>query len=500
MKEYRIAVLEGDGIGPEIVSEAVKVLDRTAQSFGFAVSYERSLLGGAAIDAKKTPLPQKTVECCKTADSVLLGAVGGPKWDALPGNQRPEAGLLGIRKALGLYANLRPAVIFGPLKDASPLKSEVVGEALDIMVVRELTGGIYFGKRGTLEENGVKAAFDTEKYSVTEVERIAHTAFDLARKRNRRLCSVDKANVLDSKKALQLTKAPKSILIIGAGAIGMEFGTVFRSYGAEVTIVEMLPRVLPNEDAEVSALVEKELKKKGFAVYAGTKLVSVQNDGKMIRAELEKDGKTFTLESEYILAATGVRPNTEGLGLKNAGIATDKRGYIPVDDRMRTNVDGVYAIGDVTGKLALAHAASAQGLCAVNDLCGKETQALNYANMPKCTYTAPEVASAGLTEEKAKEAGYDAASALFPLSANGKAISYGDDTGFVKLVYDKKYGQLLGAHMVGVHVTEMVWGIVGYLGLEMTVEEMAKVVHPHPTVSEAIMEAAHIADGHPIHI
>lgn len=309
-----------------------------------------------------------------------------------------------------------------------------------------------------------------------------------------------KANVLDSKKALQLTKAPKSILIIGAGAIGMEFGTVFRSYGAEVTIVEMLPRVLPNEDAEVSALVEKELKKKGFAVYAGTKLVSVQNDGKMIRAELEKDGKTFTLESEYILAATGVRPNTEGLGLKNAGIATDKRGYIPVDDRMRTNVDGVYAIGDVTGKLALAHAASAQGLCAVNDLCGKETQALNYANMPKCTYTAPEVASAGLTEEKAKEAGYDAASALFPLSANGKAISYGDDTGFVKLVYDKKYGQLLGAHMVGVHVTEMVWGIVGYLGLEMTVEEMAKVVHPHPTVSEAIMEAAHIADGHPIHI
>ena len=205
MKEYRIAVLEGDGIGPEIVSEAVKVLDRTAQSFGFAVSYERSLLGGAAIDAKKTPLPQKTVECCKTADSVLLGAVGGPKWDALPGNQRPEAGLLGIRKALGLYANLRPAVIFGPLKDASPLKSEVVGEALDIMVVRELTGGIYFGKRGTLEENGVKAAFDTEKYSVTEIERIAHTAFDLARKRNRRLCSVDKANVLDSSRLWRQT-------------------------------------------------------------------------------------------------------------------------------------------------------------------------------------------------------------------------------------------------------------------------------------------------------
>lgn len=308
------------------------------------------------------------------------------------------------------------------------------------------------------------------------------------------------ANVLDSKKALQLTQAPKSIIIIGAGAIGMEFGTVFGAYGAEVAIVEMLPRVLPNEDQEVSALVEKELKKKGFSVYTGTKLFSVQNDGRTIKAELEKDGKTFALESEYILAATGVRPNTEGLGLKCAGVLTDQRGYIQVDGRMRTNVPGVYAIGDVTGKLALAHTASAQGMCAVEDICGKPVNELDYCNIPKCTYTVPEVASAGLTEEKAREKGYDPKAAVFPLSANGKAISYGDDRGFVKLVYDQKYGQLLGAHMVGIHVTEMIWGIVGYLGMEMTVEEMARVVHPHPTVSEAIMEAAHIANGHPIHI
>ncbi len=307
-------------------------------------------------------------------------------------------------------------------------------------------------------------------------------------------------NVLDSKKALQLKAAPKSIVIIGAGAIGMEFATVFRSYGAQVHIVEMLPRVLPGEDEEISALVHKEFTKKGFDVHVGTKLIGVKNDGKKVKADLEKDGKPFCIESEMVLAATGVRPNTEGLNLQAFGFKLDRRGCIEVDSRMRTNVGGVYAIGDVTGKLALAHTASAQGMCAADDICGKPTQELSYDNIPKCTYTVPEVASAGLTEEKAKARGYDARSAVFPLSANGKAISYGDDTGFVKVVYDKKYGQLLGVHMAGIHVTEMIWGVVGYLQMEMTVEEMARVVHPHPTVSEAVMEAAHIANGEPIHI
>lgn len=309
-----------------------------------------------------------------------------------------------------------------------------------------------------------------------------------------------KENVLDSKKALQVTKAPKSIIIVGAGAIGMEFATVFQSYGTEVHVVEMLPRVLPNEDAEISALVEKEFRAKGFDVHTGTKLMTVENDGKKVKAHFEKDGKTFVIESEAILAATGIRPNTDELNLKSIGCKMDTRGYIEVDDNMRTSVPGVYAIGDVTGKLALAHTASAQGMRAVDDLCGKRGEAIHYDNIPKCTYAVPEVASAGLTEAKAKEKGHDVGTAVFPLSANGKAISYGDDTGFVKLVYDKKYGQLLGAHMTGIHVTEMIWGVVGYLGMEMTIEEMANVVHPHPTVSEAIMEAAHIAAGHPIHI
>ena len=198
MKKYKIAVLKGDGIGPEIVNEAVKVLDKTAEKFGFEVEYDEALLGGCAIDATGVPLPEETIAKCKAADSVLLGAVGGPKWDNQPGNNRPEAGLLGIRGALGLFANLRPAVIFEPLKSASPLKPEIIGDAMDIMVVRELTGGIYFGERGRLEENGIPAAYDTEKYSVPEIERIGRVAFDIAMKRNKKLTSVDKANVLES--------------------------------------------------------------------------------------------------------------------------------------------------------------------------------------------------------------------------------------------------------------------------------------------------------------
>ena len=194
MENYKITLLKGDGIGPEIVDQAVKVLNKAAEKFGFSVTYDEALLGGCAIDATGVPLPQETIDKCKASDSVILGAVGGPKWDNQPGSNRPEAGLLGIRGALGLFANLRPSVIFGPLKSASPIKDEIIGDDMDIMIVRELTGGIYFGQRGREAD----AAWDTEKYSVAEVERIARVAFDLAMKRNKKLTSVDKANVLES--------------------------------------------------------------------------------------------------------------------------------------------------------------------------------------------------------------------------------------------------------------------------------------------------------------
>ncbi len=198
MNSYQVVLLRGDGIGPEIVAEAVKVLDAAAQKYQFEVQYTDALLGGAAIDETGVPLPDQTVELCRKADAVLLGAVGGPKWETLPGNLRPEAGLLGIRSALGLFANLRPARIFAPLRASSPLRSDIIGEELDILVVRELTGGIYFGERGRLTEDGLEAAFDTEKYNTAEIERIARIGFESAQKRSGRLCSVDKANVLES--------------------------------------------------------------------------------------------------------------------------------------------------------------------------------------------------------------------------------------------------------------------------------------------------------------
>lgn len=205
MKTYRIAILKGDGIGPEIVNEAIKVLEKAGEKFGFGLNFNYALLGGAAIDETGVPLPEETVAACKAADSVLLGAVGGPKWDSQPGSNRPEKGLLGIRKALGLYANLRPAVIFPPLRSASPLKPEIIEKNMDIMIVRELTGGIYFGEHATAEENGRPVAWDVERYSLPEIERIARVAFDMAQKRNKRLCSVDKANVLDTSRLWRKT-------------------------------------------------------------------------------------------------------------------------------------------------------------------------------------------------------------------------------------------------------------------------------------------------------
>jgi 3-isopropylmalate dehydrogenase len=198
MKTYNLAVIRGDGIGPEIVEECIKVLETAGRRFGFGFAYQPCLMGGCAIDATGVPLPEETVRLCKAGDAVLLGAVGGTKWDTLPGHLRPEAGLLGIRAALGLYANLRPAKIFAPLRGASPIREDIIGEGLDIMVVRELTGGIYFGERGRREQDGVASAYDTESYTVPEIERIARVGFGLARQRRGRLCSVDKANVLES--------------------------------------------------------------------------------------------------------------------------------------------------------------------------------------------------------------------------------------------------------------------------------------------------------------
>lgn len=306
--------------------------------------------------------------------------------------------------------------------------------------------------------------------------------------------------VLDSKKALQLKSVPESVVIIGAGAIGMEFASIWNAYGTDVTIVEMMPDVLPNEDRAVSREARKQYERKGIKILTETKVTKVETKDKKTRVTaMGKDGIKM-LNCEYILSAAGIVPNSDMIGIERTEVELDQKGYIKIDESMHTNVPGIYAIGDITGKPALAHTASSQGIIAAKTIAGQKTQPIKYQNIPKCTYGFPETASAGLTEEQAGEKGIDVITGRFPLTANGKAMAYGAAEGFVKIVADKKYGEILGIHMIGTHVTEMISGAVGYLSLECTLDELSNIIHPHPTVSEAIMEASHAAEGMPIHI
>ncbi len=310
---------------------------------------------------------------------------------------------------------------------------------------------------------------------------------------------IDGDKLLTYRQALELTEVPQSLVVVGAGAIGMEFAHVFHSYGAEVTVVEMLPNVLPLEDEEVSQEVEKQFGRAGIKVKTGTKVEKVETGKDGVTLTVSKDGKTETLTAEKVLIAIGVAPNSENIGLEAVGVKTE-RGFIQIDDKMATNVPGIYAIGDVTGKLALAHVASAQGLVAIEAIAGHDTRLLNYRNLPRCTYTHPEVSSVGLTEAQAREQGYNVKTGKFPFQPNGKALGINDNVGFVKIVAENKYNEVLGVHMVGPHVTELVAGPTGMIGLETTLEELAYTVHPHPTLSEVVMEAAHVALGEAIHI
>lgn len=306
--------------------------------------------------------------------------------------------------------------------------------------------------------------------------------------------------VLDSKKALQLRKAPESVVIIGAGAIGMEFASIWNAYGADVTVVEMMPGVLPNEDRDISIEVQKLYEENGIQILTETKVTNVETKNNKTSVTVrDKDG-IKKLNCEYILVSAGIKPNSDMIGIEKTNVKLDQQGYIKTDDSMRTNVEGIYAIGDITGKLPLAHVASAQGIIAAKAIAGKQTQSIIYENMPKCTYGFPEVASAGITEEQAREKGFDVITGKFPFTANGKAIAYGTPEGFVKIISEKKHGEILGIHMIGTHVTEMISGAVGYLSLECTIDELSNIIHPHPTMSEAIMEASHTAEGLPIHI
>ncbi|HNS52002.1 MAG TPA: dihydrolipoyl dehydrogenase [Anaerolineae bacterium] len=309
----------------------------------------------------------------------------------------------------------------------------------------------------------------------------------------------DGERILTSREAIVLRERPASAVVVGAGPIGMEFAHVWQAYGAQVTLVEMLPRLVPLEDEEVSAVVERAFKRRKVRCLTSTRVEGIETtaDGVRVQVSSEKKGEQI-LEAERVLIAIGVRPNSEGLGLEEAGVLME-RGNVVVDDQMRTNVPGVYAIGDVTGKLALAHVASAQGIVAAEAVAGAETHRLDYEAMPRCTYCQPQVASFGLTEAQAAERGRKVKSGKFFFLANGKALGLGERDGFVKLVADEASSEILGAHMVGPEVTELLPELVLARTWELTPEEIARSVHAHPTLSEAVAEAAHGVFGKAIH-
>jgi dihydrolipoamide dehydrogenase len=289
------------------------------------------------------------------------------------------------------------------------------------------------------------------------------------------------------------------MVVVGSGAIGSEFAGFYQSIGTSVTLIEFLPRVVPNEDEEVSKQLERSFKKMKMKVMTDSSVESVDTSGEKCKVTVKTSKGTEIIEAAIVLSAVGVTPNIENIGLEKAGVKTDK-GKVAVDDFYRTSVPGVFAIGDIVHGPALAHVASAEGIICVEKIAGVETAPLDYKNIPACTYTTPEIASCGLTEAAAKEAGFEIRVGKFPFTASGKASASGAKEGFVKLIFESKYGELLGAHMIGANVTEMIAEIVVARKLETTAHEIIKAVHPHPTMSEAIMEAAAAAYGEVIHI
>jgi dihydrolipoamide dehydrogenase len=311
---------------------------------------------------------------------------------------------------------------------------------------------------------------------------------------------VDGKKVVTYLEAILQEKLPKTAIIIGAGAIGMEFATVWNSYGVDVTVVEMLPHVLPLEDEEAAAEVAKAFIKRGVKVLAGHKVEAVEATGTGVRVTVSAAGQTIVLEADQVLVAIGFKPNSKGLGLEDIGVRLSERGFVEIDECMATSLPGVWAIGDVTGKLMLAHVGTAQGIVCAENIAGADTVKLDYDFMPRATYCQPQVASFGLTEAQAKERGYTVKLGRFPFQANGKALGLGDYAGWVKIVVDEKYGEILGATMVGPEVTELLPELTLAHMMELTPAEIGRNVHAHPTLSEVLMEAAHVAEGMPIHI
>jgi dihydrolipoamide dehydrogenase len=354
--------------------------------------------------------------------------------------------------------------------------------------------------RGRLQGGGKVevTAKDGKKQTVSAKHIIVATG---SRPRDLPFLKIDHDRVWDSTDAMMAQEPPKTLAVVGAGAIGCEFADVYAAFGTKVVIIEALDRILPLEDRDCSAVVEKSYRKRGMEIYTGAKLekAEIGKTGAKLTVKTAK-GETKTFEADRVLSAIGRSPNVEDVGLEKAGVKMTDRGFIQVDRQMRTNVQGIYAIGDVAGPPLLAHKGSHEGIACVEAIHGDKHAGIDYANIPNCTYCHPEVASVGLTEEQAREKGLDIQVGTFPWTANGRALTAGDTDGFVKIIRDKKYSELIGAHIVGPHATELIAEFVLGRHLESTTEEIDRAMHPHPTLSEAVAEAALASLGHPLHI
>ena len=408
-------------------------------------------------------------------------------------------------------ALLRNADVVNLVRDAESWGISVKNPSFDFgaaidrsrAVVEKLVGGV----EGLLKNNEVTvvngpAAFTGPHALSANGDEFEAKAIVIATGASTRMLSgveVDGKTVITSREALERKAVPESVVIIGAGPVGIEFAHIWASYGAKVTVVEMLDRALPLEDTDVSRAMARSFASRGIEVMTGAKVQSVSTEGKKAQVSVEtKEGET-KLEADAVLVAIGFVPHTEGLALDKAGVAAE-RGFVTIDEQMRTNVEGVYAIGDVTGKLMLAHVAMQQGVIAAEHAAGRTVPALDYVQMPRATFAQPQVGSIGYTEAAAKEAGYEVRTGRFPFTALGKAIAVGETEGFVKVVADTKTGQLLGIHMIGHDVNDLLGEASLAALLEATTVEMGFAVHAHPTLAESLKEAALAVDGASIHI
>ncbi|MDZ7606329.1 MAG: dihydrolipoyl dehydrogenase [Cyclobacteriaceae bacterium] len=413
-------------------------------------------------------------------------------------------------------ALLKSAQVFEYINHASDYGIKVKEAAIDFNAVvkrsRDVAAGMSKGITFLFKKNNIDIIAGTgvlkpgKKVEVTDATgaKTIHEADHVilatgGRSRELPSLKIDGKKIIGYREAMTLEKQPESMVIVGSGAIGSEFAYFYNAIGTKVTLVEFLPNIVPVEDEEISKQLERSYKKTGIVVMTSSEVTKVDTGGKKCKVTIKTPKGEEQVDCDIVLSAVGVSTNLEGIGLEEVGVTTD-RGKVIVDDFYRTNVPGVYAIGDIVKGPALAHVASAEGIICVEKIAGHHPEPLDYKNIPGCTYSNPEIASVGFTEKAAKEAGYDIKVGKFPFSASGKASAAGAKDGFVKVIFDAKYGEWLGAHMIGANVTEMIAEVVAARKLETTAHEIIKTVHPHPTMSEAIMEAAAAAYGEVIHL